>query len=101
VNDLSPAAVQMLWPVLQIIGLVVAGVGGLVFGLWRGWQAVIGQIRDIIGEHEVKEEKWQKDIAQRLTRLERQVGGLRDHLISADIIEVTGSHSLGEDDTKP
>ncbi len=100
-NDLPPGAISLLYPVLTILGAVIVGVGGIVVGLWRGWQAVIGQIKTIIGEHEVREERWQKEINKRLLTLERQINAIREHLIAADIIEVTGPHPTDDLDTKP
>lgn len=44
VPDLSPAAVEHLWPVIQIIGLFLAALGTLVLSLWRGFRWLQAQI---------------------------------------------------------
>jgi uncharacterized protein Yka (UPF0111/DUF47 family) len=100
-TELPQTAVEHLYPVLMILGAVIVGVGGIVIGLWRGWQAVIGQIKSIIAEHEEKEDRWQRDISKRLIRLERSVGAIREHLIAADIIEVADQVQDDDLDTKP
>ena len=43
--DLSPAAVEHLWPVLQIVGAMVFVLASFVIGLWRGFRWLQGQIR--------------------------------------------------------
>jgi hypothetical protein len=100
-TELAPEAVSHLYPVLIILGAVVTVIGGVVLALFQGWKAIIGEIKTMLGEHTESEERWQRDISKRLTRLERNVGAIRDHLIAADIIEITGSHQLNEDDTQP
>jgi hypothetical protein len=44
VTDLSPAAVEHLWPFVQLGALALAILGGLVLGLWRGFRWLQEQI---------------------------------------------------------
>jgi len=46
-SDLSPQAVAILWPVLQIVGAVIAAVAALVGGLWVGFRWLRGQMREV------------------------------------------------------
>lgn len=44
--DLAPEAVKLLWPMLQVLGAIAAGIGGLA----AGFRWLRGQIRDVAGE---------------------------------------------------
>lgn len=49
-NDLSPDAVAHLWPVLQIVIVVVTLLGGFAGSLWIGFRWLRGQIRETAAE---------------------------------------------------
>ena len=42
--DLTKEAASMLYPVLQILGLLIVTIGTLVLALWRGFRWLQGQI---------------------------------------------------------
>jgi hypothetical protein len=79
---------------LIIFGVFVALLGGFVIGVLKGWRALIDQMREVLKEHESKEEAWQREVVKRLDGLERQVTMVREHLIRANIIEVSNSYKL-------
>ena len=43
--SLSPEAVKLLWPVLQLVGLFVVLLVGIAGGLWRGFRWLQAQIK--------------------------------------------------------
>lgn len=49
-TDLSPEAVAHLWPVLQIVVVVIAVLGGFAGSLWVGFRWLRGQIRETAAE---------------------------------------------------
>ena len=44
--DLTKDAVNMLYPVLQILGLLIVVIGSLVLALWRGFRWLKSQITE-------------------------------------------------------
>jgi len=46
VPDLTKDAVNMLYPVLQILGLLIVVIGSLVLALWRGFRWLKSQITE-------------------------------------------------------
>ena len=44
--DLTKDAVNMLYPVLQILGLLIVAIGSLVLALWRGFRWLKSQITE-------------------------------------------------------
>lgn len=49
-TSLSPDAVAILWPAIQILGLAAGLVSALVGGLWIGFRWLRGQMREVGAE---------------------------------------------------
>jgi hypothetical protein len=46
-GDLSPQAIAILWPVLQIVAAVIAALAAIAAGLWVGFRWLRSQMREV------------------------------------------------------
>lgn len=85
-SDLSPDAVEHLYPVLAIVGSVVTFVFALIGTAWGGFRWLRGQVREVasellapVSEKAMKADQKAIKAHKRISRLRADVGLPPDH----------------------